>query len=216
MLKNIKAAIFDMDGTIIDSMGLWCKIDKEFLGKRGVIVPKTLKNSIEHLSFQDVAKYFKINFSLLESEEEIMEEWNKMAYIEYSNTIFLKDGVTEFLYLLKERGIKLAIATSNSKDLVEVVLKKNNVYHLFESFTFTDEVKTPKSSPDIYLLAAKRLDVSPETCIVFEDILPGIIGAKKAGMRVYGVYDQFSREDMDKIICEADGFIHKYRELEIV
>lgn len=210
MLNSIEAAIFDMDGTLIDSMGLWYKIDYDFLNKRGIALPKDLKKSIEHLSFEETAKYFKSRFELKESEDEIIEEWYKMVYYEYSNCIKLKDGAYEFLSYLKENSIKLGLATSNAEELTEAVLKRNKIYNFFDAITYSSEVDKPKSCPDIYLLAAEKLNVNPSSCMVFEDILPGIMGAKKAGMRAYGVYDELSKEDMDKIKDEADGFIENY------
>lgn len=211
MHNNIKAAIFDMDGTLIDSMGLWYKIDYEFLNKRGIPLPKDLKGNIEHLSFEETARYFKSRFNLQEAEDDILKEWYQMAYHEYSNCINLKEGAYEYLLHLKKNNIKLALATSNAEELTEAVLKKNNIYNLFDAFTYTSEVDKPKSCPDVYLLAAEKLDVKPENCMVFEDILSGILGAKKAGMKAYGVYDESSKENIDLIKEKADGFIEKWR-----
>ncbi|MDV3428199.1 MAG: HAD family phosphatase [Bacillota bacterium] len=210
MLSSIEAAIFDMDGTLIDSMGLWYKIDYEFLNKRGIPLPKDLKENIEHLSFEETAKYFKNRFNLKDTEDEILKEWYNMAYYEYSNCIVLKEGAYKFLSHLKENNIKLALATSNAEELTEAVLKKNKIYNFFDAFTYTSEVDKPKSCPDVYLLAAEKLNVSPENCLVFEDILSGIIGAKKAGMKAYGVYDESSKENIDMIKEKADGFIENY------
>jgi len=95
MLNNIKAAIFDMDGTLIDSMGVWNKIDIDFLQKRGYQVPENLKSNIEHLTFLECAEYFKKNFALGDTLQEIMAEWNEMAENEYAYNIKLKLGVNE-------------------------------------------------------------------------------------------------------------------------
>ena len=97
MLKNIEGAIFDMDGTLIDSMWVWLKVDIDFLKKRNIPMPKNLRSEIEHLSFIDCAKYFKKTFSLPETIEEIMEEWNTMAYTEYVENVQVKEGVPTFL-----------------------------------------------------------------------------------------------------------------------
>lgn len=213
MLTNIKAAIFDLDGTLIDSMWVWGKIDEDYFGNRSMDLPINLKSQIEHLSFDDTAAYFKSNFGILDTIEEIKKEWLDIAYVEYLNNVKLKPGVIEFLTLLKSLNIKIGLATSNSKPLLEAVLEANGIYHYFDSITLTDEVSRGKNFPDVYLLAAKRLGTKPEECIVFEDILPAVKGAKAAGMRVVGVYDDFSKEQREDIIIHADKYIIEYHEL---
>jgi HAD superfamily hydrolase (TIGR01509 family) len=213
MLNNIKAAIFDLDGTLIDSMGIWGKIDIDFLEKRGIEVPSDLREHIEHLSFIDTAKYFKNRFNLSETIEDIMDEWNNMAYYEYSNTVVLKPGAKEYLDCLKAKGIKLALATSNSHVLLEAVLKKNGVFNYFDSITTTIEVERGKNHPDIYLLSASKLQVSPEECMVFEDILPAVLGAKAAGMTVIAINDSYSEHQREDILKNADYYIYEYEEL---
>jgi len=213
LLKNIKAAIFDLDGTLVDSMGVWTKVDIDFLEERGIEIPEDLRGEIEHLSFTDTAKYFKNRFNLPESIEEIVDEWNNMAYYEYSNTVRLKPDVKEYLELLKFKGIKIALATSNSQLLLEVVLKNNDIYEYFDSITTTIEVSKGKDNPDIYLLSAEKLGVSPEECIVYEDILPAVKGAKAAGMQVVGIYDAYSEHQKEDIIKTADHYIYKYEDL---
>ena len=213
MLTNIKAAIFDMDGTLIDSMWVWDSIDSVYLEKRGFSVPLNLRSDIIHLSFEETALYFKNKFNLTDSIEEIQDEWNSLAYIEYANNVKLKPYAKEYLVSLKNQGIKLSIATSNCMMLLETVLKKYNIYELFDCITTTDEVARGKDFPDVYLLSAKKLQVRPEQCIVFEDILPAVLGAKSAGMKVVGVHDSYSEYQMDDIIEKADVYIHGYNEL---
>jgi len=213
MLKDIKAAIFDLDGTLIDSMWLWEKVDIDFLKLRGYELPIDLKENIEHLSFIDTAKYFKERFNLPENIEEIMDEWNSMAYEQYANNVSLKSGAEEYLHYLKLKGIKLALATSNSVPLLDAVLKNNGVYDYFDVITTTNEVNRGKNFPDIYLLSAKKLEVKPTECIVFEDILPAVLGAKMAGMKVVAVHDLYSEYQKNDIIASADYYIYKYEDI---
>ncbi|MFT5873790.1 MAG: HAD superfamily hydrolase (TIGR01509 family) [Clostridium sp.] len=213
MLTNIKAAIFDLDGTLVDSMWVWGKIDEDYFKIRNMDLPKNLKSQIEHLSFNQTAAYFKSNFNIPDTIEEIINEWTDFAYVEYLNNVKLKPGVVEFLSLLKTLNIKIGLATSNSNSLLEAVLRANGIYHYFDSITLTDEVSRGKNFPDVYLLAAKKLGVKPEECIVFEDILPAVKGAKAAGMKVIGVYDDFSKEQREDIIIHADMYIIEYHEL---
>ena len=213
MFNNIKGVIFDLDGTLIDSMWVWDQIDIEYLSEKNLEVPKNLNDEIGHLSFNQVAVYFKERFKLKDSLDEIKQRWSDMAYYHYSTDIKLKEGVVEFLNFLKESNIKIGLATSNSRDLLEVVLKNNNIYDYFDAITITDEVSVGKHEPDVYLLAAKKLNVSPSECLVFEDIVQAIKGAKKAEMKVIGVADSRNLDDRDEIISLTDKFITNFNEM---
>lgn len=213
MLENIKGAIFDLDGTLVDSMWVWSKIDIDYLKSKGHALPENLNSEICHLSFTQTANYFKERFSLSDSIDTILKDWNNMAYNHYSENVKLKDGVKEFLDKLKENNIKIALATSNSVTLLEACLKNNGIYDYFDSITTTDEVSNGKNCPDVYLLAAKKLNVNPKNCIVFEDILPAIKGAKAADMTVIAVSDKHSLNDLDEIINHSDKYINSYFEL---
>ncbi|MGG7164644.1 HAD family hydrolase [Clostridium ihumii] len=213
MLENIKAAIFDMDGTIVDSMWVWDEIDENYLGKHNIEIPETLKDSIAHLSYNEVAAYFKNTFNLPYTVDEIKEHWNDMAYEEYSKNIKLKPGVRTFFELLRRNNIKIALATSNSTSLLEACLKGNDIYEYFDVITTTNEVNRGKDFPDVYLLTAEKLGVAPEDCMVFEDILPAVKGAKAANMKVVGVHDEYSTKDHEAMKELADIFINEYDEL---
>ncbi|SHE70895.1 HAD family hydrolase [Clostridium fallax] len=215
MLNNIKAAIFDLDGTLADSMWVWKKIDIDFLNDRNLNAPKNLISDICHLSFEQCASYFKERFNLTESVQDIMTCWHNMAYENYKEKVKLKSGAKNLLLHLKSCGIKIALATSNSKPLLEATLKANGIYDLFDVITTTDEVLRGKNFPDVYLLTAKKLNVNPKDCIVFEDILPAVKGAKSAGMKVIAVYDEHSLDQMPYLKEEADKYINNFDELAI-
>lgn len=213
MSDKIKAAIFDMDGTLIDSMWVWEKIDVEYLKKFNIEIPSDLRGDIEHLNFSETAKYFKNRFNIPDSIEDIMNDWNQMAYKHYLNDVKLKTGVKEYLQFLKSQQIKIGLATSNCTLLTETVLKRLGIYNFFDSITITDEVGKCKDFPDVYLLAAKKLGAAPSECIVFEDILTAVISAKKAGMKVIAVHDKYSITESEYLINEADKFILSFEEL---
>lgn len=212
-MQNIKAAIFDLDGTLVDSMWVWEEIDIAYLKRKGHAVPLDLKNNITHLSFAQTALYFKETFKLDDSLETIMNDWNTMAYTHYSTTIKLKDGALDFLKKLKSRGIKIGLATSNSVPLLEATLKSNNIYSYFDSITTTSEVSRGKNEPDVYLLAAKKLGIDPSDCVVFEDIVPAVIGAKAANMKTIAIYDKLAEDSKNELIRLADNYILNFNEI---
>lgn len=212
-MNNIKAAIFDLDGTLVDSMWVWQQIDIDYLSTKGHSVPNNLKDEITHLSFSQTAEYFKNKFSLEDSIEEIMNHWNTIAYNYYTNDVKLKPGALQYLLKLKKLGIKIGLATSSSMHLLTTTLKSNNALELFDAITTTDEVNKSKGYPDIYLLAAEKLGVNPNECMVFEDIIVAARGAKLAGMKVTGVYDKHSEDQMDILKKECDNYIYNYEDL---
>ena len=213
MLKDIEAAIFDLDGTLLDSMWIWEQIDVDYLSQRGYEVPNNLKDEINHLSFQKTADYFKKRFNIEESIEEIQQSWNNMAYTHYNTDIVLKPGVITFLKYLKENGIKIGLATSNSTELLTSGLRSTGIEKYFDKITITDEVKKGKNNPDVYLLAAKKLGVDPTKCIVFEDILEAVNGAKLANMKVVAVYDKAAEYQKEMLTSVADKYITDFTEL---
>lgn len=213
MLTNIKAVLFDLDGTLVDSMWLWKSIDIEYLGRYNIELPETLQDDIEGMSFTETAHYFKKRFNIPDSIEKIKKDWNEMAWEYYNHKVDLKEGVLEFLDYLHASNIAIGIGTSNSKELVDVIINKYNIGHYFSSIRTSCEVDRGKPYPDIYLKVAQDLEVKPEECLVFEDIPNGIIAGKKAGMKVCAIHDDFSKR-MDNEKRElADFYIMDYREL---
>ena len=212
-MLDFEGALFDLDGTLLDSMWVWAKIDEEFLSRRGIEVPPDYFHTIAPMTFRQTAEYTRDLFGLKESPEEIMAEWNLMAMDAYVNKVGLKPYAKEYLKHLKENGIKLGTVTSLPDILSEPVLRRCGIYHLFDAFTTTDEVNRGKSNPCLYILAARKLGVSPEKCVVFEDTLDGVKGILAAGMRAWGVYDIHygSYEDEMKELCEV--YVRDFRQL---
>lgn len=213
MLTDIKGVIFDLDGTLVDSMWVWSQIDVDYLKMKGYSMPKNLRNEISHLSFSQTAIYFKEKFNLDDSIKKILEDWHNMAFNHYSNNVKLKLGVKDFLNILKSLKIKIALATSNSIPLLEACLKNNGIYDYFDSITTTDEASNGKDCPDVYLLAAKKLGISPKNCLVFEDILPAVQGAKAANMKVIAVEDYECVDSKEDLLKYADKYIHSFVDL---
>lgn len=213
MLQNIESIIFDLDGTLVDSMWVWDEIDIEFLSKRGLRLPPTYQKEIEGMSFTETAIYTKELFQLPESVEELKTIWNQMALEKYAKKVPLKPGVEMFLNDCREKEISMGIATSNSKELVDVVVKAHSLGDYIQVIVTSCEVAKGKPAPDVYLEAARRLCTSPEHCLVFEDVPMGILAGKNAGMKVCAVKDTFSEDQQKEKKELADYYISSYEDV---
>ena len=213
MIKNIEACIFDLDGTLVDSMWMWPDIDREYLGRFGIEYDDNLKNEIDGISFHETAVYFKNKFGISDSVEKICKDWEDMAYDKYKYEVKEKPGFKKFLEHLRSKGIRMGIATSNNRSMVDAVLESLNMKDFFEVITTSDEVKRGKPAPDVYLTTAKLLNVEPKNCLVFEDVVAGIISGKSAGMKVCAIEDDFTKEVRQKKKELSDYYIVDYSEL---
>lgn len=209
-LENIEAVIFDVDGTIADSMWMWKRIDKEYLEKFGIPLPDTLQAEIEGWSFYETAVYFRKRFQLSDPVEKIMADWNEMAWEKYEKEVPLKSGVRDFMKLCKSRGIKMGIATSNSRELFKTVERIHGLTEYISCIRTGSEVQKGKPAPDIYLAVAKELQVAPEKCLVFEDLTAGIMAGKNAGMKVCAVQDAYSLDSDREKRQLADYYIEEF------
>lgn len=209
---KIDAVIFDLDGTLIDSMWLWAEIDRDFLNRRGFDVPPDYMEAVCVLSYQAAAEYTIKRFGLRESADAVIREWFDMAVCEYGRRVTLKPYVREYLTLLKGKGIKLGVATGSTEVLYRPVLENNHIRPFFDVVCSVDEVERGKNYPDLFLYAARKLMTRPSRCLVFEDALQAARGAKSAGMTVYGVYDEASQRNWEEIRRIADGVIRDFRE----
>ncbi len=210
---EFKGAIFDLDGTLLDSMWVWKQIDHDFLAKRGIAVPPDYMLAVAHLGAYQTAVYTSERFGLPESPEELIAEWTEMAIDYYTYKVELKPGAFEYLSMLKKKGVKLAVATANDRALFIPALKHTKIYDFFDAVVNVDEVERKKGFPDIYWLACKKMGVEPKDSVVFEDIYQGICGARDGGFRTVGVYDETSVSDSEKIRCTADKYIKDFMEL---
>lgn len=212
MLSKFDAVLFDLDGTLIDSMWLWHAIDIEYLNRFGLTPPKDLAKAIEGMSYNETAIYFKERFNISDSIEKIKSDWDEMSHDMYCTRVNLKSGVKKILDYLKNMEIKIAIGTSNSYSLASDVLKALNIAEYFDTIVTSGMVGKGKPNPDVYLEAARQLNVMPNNCIVFEDVVQGILAGKNAGMTVVGVYDEASKDTTDKKKQLADYYVESIDE----
>lgn len=206
-----KAFIFDLDGTLLDSMGMWANFGFDYLTAKGVVeIPENLREILTPLSLLEAADYFKIQFGLSQSARTICEEINAMLAHKYKHEVELKPDALDFL--TANTDCKMCIATATDKHLVESALERLGIDPYFEFVITSSEVGNSKQNPDIYLQAASRLGVEISDCIVFEDALHAIRSASSAGFHVVGVYEPFFESDLETIKCSAHSFVHTLKE----
>ncbi len=214
-LNQYQALIFDLDGTLVDSMWMWKAIDVEFLARYGYDCPDDLQRSIEGMSFTETAAYFLKRFRLPLSMDEIKAVWTDMSIDKYRHEVPLKPGALRLLRYAESHGIPCGIATSNGADMVDAVLDALAIRPYFRIVTTACEVKEGKPSPDIYLKVAGDLGAEPSACLVFEDIPAGALAGKRAGMTVCGVADADAdaRGLRAEVLELADYFIEDFTQL---
>lgn len=210
---GVKGAIFDLDGTLVDSLGIWKEIDKRFFNAHNMELPKDYQAKILHLNFMQMAQFTHDEYGFSESAEQIAAIWTQMSEDAYKHTIKIKPGVKEFLQKVKDKGIKISLATANKEDLYKSCLINNGIYDLFDYCLDVNCINSSKTSPLIYQTLTNKMGYSIDECIVFEDILAAVKVAKGAGFKVCAVYDKASEDDLEKIKDISDFIIYDYRDL---
>lgn len=215
MLKNIEAVIFDVDGTLVDSMWVWQSVDHDYFERYHLTPPESFYDDIEGMSYSEVARYYLDTFPQITcTMEELMDEWTQMAHHKYLHEVPLKKGVRTFIEHMRGAGMKIGISTSNRKEMVQDMLKEFGMDPLFDAIHSACEAGAGKPAPDVYLMTAEALGVAPEKCLVFEDVPNGILAGKNAGMKVCAVEDDFSSAQEEKKRKLADYYIQDYDEIE--
>lgn len=212
-LKNIEGAVFDLDGTLLDSLWVWEKVDEKFLGDRGFQVPDDYVDEISPLGAERAAVYTIERFGLNEDKDDIVREWIEMAKKEYATEVVCKPYAKEFLEELHKLNIKMAVATSSDRELFMKTLEREGILKYFQKIVTVDEVERGKGYPDIYEEAARRIKVNPHKCLVFEDILAGVTGASLGEFNVVAVFDEKSKHNWEKIKSISKYSINDYKEL---
>lgn len=211
--RDIRLAIFDMDGTLIDSTSIWSDIDREFFSRRGKEVPPKYGETISHMGLAKAAEWTRKNYLPEEKEEDIIQEWRDMSKYAYEKTIPLKPGAKEVLEALKEKGVRLTLATANSEELYLPCLSRLGILDYFETIKDVAKVKEGKNSSKIYDEIAGEFNLFPNNIMVIEDIFYALRAAKNAGYLSIGVYDEQSSKDIEAIKQNCDCFFFDLFEL---
>ena len=206
-----EGAIFDADGTLLDSMHVWRNLGELYLRSRNIVPEEKLSAKLWPLSYEQGCKYLKDNYKLSESVQEIKNGISALIEDFYRNHAELKSGVREFLDELKRKNIHMVIATSGDRELLNAAMTRNGTAEYFDAVFTCSELGTNKRDAKIFLVCAEALGLEPKNIAVFEDALFAIETVKNSGFITFGVYDASSINDREKIICTADYYINDWR-----
>lgn len=198
----IRGAIFDVDGTLLDSMPMWDNLATIYLKQKGIVAESSINKIILSMTMENACAYLKQSYNLPLSLTNIMREIDSMLSFYYEKEVLLKKGAFCLLSKLKEQNVKIAIATLSERKLIESAFKRLNIYQFIDCIFTCSEIYADKNKPDIFYAAQKKLNTNVLNTWVFEDSLYSIKTAKSAGFKVCGVYDNSSdnhREEMQSI-----------------
>lgn len=203
-------AIFDMDGTLIDSMPYWGTLGAEYLGRRGAQMTDDLRQRIKPMTMTESAALFIREFDLPGTPESVAAEMNDMMDAHYRADIPLKPGVKEYLASLRKKGVTLCVASATAEHLMERCLTRLGVRENFEFLLSCESVGAGKDRPDVYFAAARRLGAGAGECAVYEDAIYAAKTAKEAGFYVVGVYDESADKRWAELSALADETIRAF------
>ena len=207
-----KIYVFDLDGTLIDSMPYFSAAMISVLDDAGIEYDDSIVDIVTPLGYQKSAEYFS-SMGAGDDVSAIVEKIKKRLVYEYSYNIKLKPYVREYLEKLTKEGSRLGVLTASPHLVVDVCLKNNGVYDLFENVWSVDDFKYTKSTPDIFYEMSERIGVSTGEITFFDDNLTALINAKAAGHKVVGVKDIQKSEVIEEIKKNCDVFIESFEEL---
>ena len=211
-MNKIKGAVFDMDGTLVDSLFLWDKIWSIF-GENYRADPSFRPcpeddRAVRTMTLKDVMDYIHARYEMGKSGEELLEMTNRIIMKFYRDEVCMKDGALEYLHHLNEQKIPCVLATATAMPFVKLALEHCKIRPLFAHVLSCADLGKGKEFPDIYLLAAERMGLKPEEICVFEDSLVALRTAKAAGMATVGIYDPYNygQKEIQEI---SDIYINK-------
>ena len=203
----IRGAIFDMDGTLTESMHLWIEIGRRYLEGLGYTVSPEQNREMTKMLLEPMALYMQDQFGLTKSQSQIVDEINKIVEPDYFETVVVKPTVVESLEAMQERGIRMCVATATDRHLTEACLKRNGIDRFFSAVFTCGEEHCNKRTSLIYDKARAHLGTSPEETYIFEDTYVSILGAKQSGCRVVALEDRWSEKKRELIKEAADVYV---------
>lgn len=211
---RLQSAIFDMDGTLLDSMHVWKDLGPRMLRARGIEPAPDLRERLKSMTAHQGAAYVKEAYRLSETVEEVHEQILDQVRFFYRGEVEAKPGVKKLLSLLKMEGVWMYVATATERPLAEDALVHAGIRDYFRGLITSAEAGAGKDvSPEIYFRAMRRLRSNQKDTVVFEDALHAIRTAKTAGFRVAAIYDPSAEEDQEEIRGLADYYFRSFEEL---
>ena len=215
-MNNIKGAIFDMDGTLIDSLIVWNEIWDaigERYGKKGFRPSDEDDKAIRTMTLSTCCDFIHQRYDLGSCGKELYDYMNEICEVFYAERVLLKDGVTEFLDHLASKGVKMIVATATALDLVMIAYRRCGLDKYFSEVISCATIGKGKDQPDIYLLALEKLGTPKEETWVFEDSATAVVTASKIGLPTVGIYDDYNY-GQDVLQSTANYYIAKGETLE--
>ena len=209
---RIRGAIFDVDGTLLDSMFIWDTIGETYLRSIGYQPKENLNETFKNMSLRQAARYYQTEYGVTLSIDQIMDGVNAMLERYYRFEVPLKPGVAELLERLRQSGVKLCIATATDRHLVEAALDRCGVLSCFGEIFTCNEVGHGKDEPDIFEAALRFLGTRREETLVFDDALYAVRTAKEAGFPVAAVYDSHERSQAE-VRARSDLYLEDLTQL---
>ena len=204
---KIKAAIFDADGTLLDSMGQWNLVPYKYVKSLGVAADENIAEKLFTMTISEAAEFIIDEYELSVTVEEAVEGMDAIIREFYKNDVKLKDGAGELLEFFKSRGIPMVIGTSTDRDCIEVGLERTGISAYFDRIYTSTEVGKSKEKPDLFIQAMEFMESSPDETIVFEDGLYSLRTAADLGMKTVGIFDEVSLSNQKELKELADLYV---------
>ncbi len=211
---KMMGAIFDLDGTLLDSMHVWQRFGALYLESRGIGAPPDLTETLKTMSLPQAASYFRETFGFEETQQELLAQFGELLVRQYRERVSLKGHVLPFLRRLKSAGVRMCVATATDKGAAGAALERLGALEFFDFILCCADVGCGKESPAIYLAALERLGTAKAETVVFEDALHAARTAKAAGFPVVGVFDASAAADRQELTRLVDRYINSFEEWE--
>lgn len=210
----MKAIIFDLDGTLVDSMGYWRSVSRDFMKTKGIDIEDEVQHKMTTMNLDASLRYLKDYYNLEESFEELMRDFSRTVEDFYRNKVETKVGCLEILKYFKDKGIKVVIGTSTAAHFANIVIEKYGIDKFIDGLYTADSVGHLKAEEKFYTSIVEELGERPEDVFLVDDSYLALRTGKKAGLEVIGIYDENSKDTWPTIVSENKNSVNKLIELK--